>query len=281
MAANRARGNMGPVKYGAYLRERDEANDKKNKISELKDMLFADISDPDFSAYKKVAQGSTRVRRDVSPLKDMFGIGGASYREEYVGPSMRELNSVEAYNGSVERRAKEALEQKRFEYAAKVYNGEIIHTGARAKALNNDVFSETNWEKIQTMRDSFFGGSVTANDEEVQAKINELKARPVTYSPNPDWDKYHGVMPNHYDPDLEPWYPDMKQEATPAQPMVQDMSMFDTTDSIKSMISAAKAPETPAAPQVAAIAGAEYGNIPTAVEEDYRKDKSDVSFYYE
>jgi hypothetical protein len=88
-------------------------------------------------------------------------------------------------------------------------------------------------------------------------------------------------MPNHYDPDLEPWYPDMKKEAASAQPMVQDMSMFDTTDSIKSMISAAKEPEAPAAPQVAAVVGSEYGNIPTAVEEDYRKDKPDVSFYYE
>ena len=280
MAANRARGRMGPVKYGAYLRQQDEANAKKNNIKELKDTLFEYIKDPDFSVYKKEAKGSMRVRRDVSPLKDMFGIGGASYREEYVGPSMRELNNVESYNKTVEGRAREVLENRRLLYAEKVYNGEIIHTAERAKSLNNDIFGEVDWDKMQNARGNMFR-PIVANDPEIQAKIDDLKARPVTYSPNPDWDKYHGVMPNHYDPDLEPWYPDMKQETTSAQPMVQDMSMFDTTDSIKSMISAAKEPETPAAPQVAVIAGAEYGNIPTAVEEDYRKDKPDVSFYYE
>ena len=280
MAANRVRGRMGPVKYGAYLREQDEANAQKRNITELKNTLFEYIKDPDFSVYKKEAKGSTRTRRDISPLKDMFGFGATSIREEYVGPSMRELNSVEAYNGTVEKRAREALENRRLMYAAKVYNGEIIHTAERAKSLNNDIFGEVDWDKMQNIRGNMFR-PIVANDPEIQTKIDDLKARPVTYSPNPDWDKYHGVMPNHYDPDLEPWYPNMKHDASLAQPMVQDMSMFDTTDSIKSMISAAKEPETPVAPQVAAIAGAEYGNIPTAVEEDYKKDKPDVSFYYE
>ena len=264
MAINRKRGSLGPVKYGVYLRQKDEENDKKKKINELKDFLFKDIEKPtDFSKYKEEAEGHTVTRRDISPLKDMFGIGAVSYREEYVGPSLQEINYVEKYNASVEGRALAALDAHRLAYAEKVYNGEIIHTEKFAKSLNDNVFAKPDWSQMQKARGTFFK-PIVANDAEVQSKIEELKARPVVYRDNPDWDKYHGVMPDHPDPELALWYPEMGGSA---EALVFDDTANINIDRILPSTIDSILPSTNH--NIPESAKTIENEIPTAVREDY------------